>query len=191
MNTTGYLDAAAPSAESDVQAASDQDKLGFVMNATRLWAHLPPAKQALFDMMELAAAGAGLTFRQRAVLVTATATGRGDPYCSIAWGSRLAAAAGPEVAFNVILQRHEALADDDRVLAEWAGKVAEDPTATTEDDVDLLRQAGFSDDAIFALTMYVALRMTFSTVNNALGARPDGELIERAPREVLDAIGIR
>ena len=35
-----------------------------------------------------------------------------------------------------------------------------------------LRDAGFSDADIFAMTVYVALRVALSTVNDALGPRP-------------------
>ncbi len=190
MNGTGYLHPAAPSIEADEQARADQERLGFVMNATRLWAHLPQAKQSLFDLMDMAASGASLTYRQRAVLVAATATGIGDPYCSLAWGSRLADVAGIDVATNVIRQQQDRLADPDRVLAEWAHKVVDDPTATTPHDIDQLRAAGFTDDQIFALTAFIALRVTFSMVNDSLGARPDEELIARAPEELVRSIGL-
>ncbi len=191
MNGTGYLPTAKPSTDFDEEARNEEERLGFVMNATRLWAHLPHAKQSLFDLMEMAAGGASLTYRQRAVLVTATATSLGDPYCSLAWGSRLAGNAGVDVATNVLRKEQDLLADPDRVLAEWAGKVVDNPTGTTKHDIDLLRAAGFSDDQIFALTVFVVLRVTFSMVNDSLGASPDDALVERAPEEVLQAIGLR
>ena len=37
-----------------------------------------------------------------------------------------------------------------------------------------LRDAGFDDAQIFAITVFVAARLAFSTVNDALGARPTG-----------------
>lgn len=36
--------------------------------------------------------------------------------------------------------------------------------------------------------MYVALRLAFSTVNDALGAHPDAELADEAPAAVRDAV---
>ena len=44
-----------------------------------------------------------------------------------------------------------------------------------------LRDAGFSDADIFAMTVYVALRIALSTVNDALGACPDAEYRTLAP----------
>ncbi|HYU02430.1 MAG TPA: hypothetical protein VEL02_01180, partial [Jatrophihabitantaceae bacterium] len=51
-----------------------------------------------------------------------------------------------------------------------------------------LRDAGYDDAQIVAITAYVALRIAFATVNGALGARPDHELNETAPAAVRDAV---
>ena len=106
------------------------------------------------------------------VLVTATASTLGDSYCTLAWGKKLAGAAGPDVAAAVIRGGSTA-SEPGQALARWARLVATDPNAVDADDVEALREAGFDDQQIFALTTYVALRLAFSTVNDALGARPD------------------
>ena len=67
-------------------------------------------------------------------------------------------------------------------------QLARDPNSTTADDVQSLRAAGFDDAQIFDLTVYVALRIAFSTVNDALGSRPDRELGIDAPVEVREAV---
>jgi hypothetical protein len=51
-----------------------------------------------------------------------------------------------------------------------------------------LRQAGLSEQEIFEATALIAFRMAFSTINDALGARPDPQLADRAPRLVRDAV---
>ena len=61
-------------------------------------------------------------------------------------------------------------------LAQWARSVATDPNAIEARDVQRLRDAGFDEAQIFAITTFVALRLAFSTVNDALGARPDSQL---------------
>jgi hypothetical protein len=55
--------------------------------------------------------------------------------------------------------------------------------------VDALRAAGFDDGQVFAHTLFVALRLAFSTVNDALGATPDEELAARVPHELRVAVG--
>ena len=188
MNGVGHLERAAPSAGADEQAQREQDHLGFVMNSTRLWAHLPAAKDALFDLMEVAANQASLTFRQKGVLVTSTATALRDPYCSLAWGIRLAGEAGVEVATSIVDGRADRLDDADRVLAEWAKRVVTEPASTSSADVEHLRRVGFDDSQIFALTMYIGLRVTFALVNDSLGAQPDPELMAQAPEELVQSI---
>ena len=76
----------------------------------------------------------------------------------------------------------------EQVLARWARQVARDANGTDEADVQALRDAGYDDAQIFALTAYVGLRIAFSTVNDALGARPDHQLASSAPAPVRDAV---
>ncbi len=52
----------------------------------------------------------------------------------------------------------------------------------------MLRDAGYGDAAIFAITVFVALRIAFSTVNDALGVRPDAAFRSTAPEAVLNAV---
>src|SRR5690606_11232811 len=153
--------------------AREVAELGYVMNNARVWAHGPAAQDGLFALMAEAVRSGGLTFRQRAVLVAATASAIGDSYCSLAWGRRLAGEVGPEVAGAVLRGEHGQLAPAERALAEWARKAVSGPSRTVGPDVQALRDAGFDDTQIFAATLFVGLRLTFSTVNNALGALPD------------------
>ena len=77
----------------------------------------------------------------------------------------------------------------ERLLADRACAVVHDPNATTAADVDRLREAGFSDAEIFEATAFVAFRLAFSTVNDALGAQPDAQLAREAPPVVRAAVG--
>ncbi len=80
---------------------------------------------------------ASLTFRQRAILVTACASALGDSYCSLAWGKKLAGDAGATVAEGVLRGDDAALDDTERVLARWARQLARDPNSTTAADVQV------------------------------------------------------
>jgi alkylhydroperoxidase family enzyme len=168
--------------------AEDVADIGFVMNASRLWAYQPAINTGLFQLLAAAAKAGALTHRQRCVLVAATASAMGDSYCSLAWGDRLANAAGPAVAARVLHDDDSGLDPPDAALARWARRVVREPSATTHDDVDRLRHAGFTDATIFAATVYVALRMAFSAVNDALGTHPDAALAAKVPTAVRDAV---
>ncbi len=52
----------------------------------------------------------------------------------------------------------------------------------------MLREAGLDDGQIFAVTAFVALRLAFSTVNDALGAQPDAQLAESQPAQTRQLV---
>jgi hypothetical protein len=54
--------------------------------------------------------------------------------------------------------------------------------------VEALRDAGFTDLQILTITVFVALRLAFATLNDALGLRPDAALRSTTPGAVLDAV---
>jgi alkylhydroperoxidase family enzyme len=189
MTTIGFL--GLPSTTPEAQALFDEDMAedGYVMNVTKLWSHNAALVTGLFDLMGQAVADQHLSFRQRGILVAACASTLGDSYCSLAWGSKLAGVSDPDLAAAVIRGSDEGLSDDERELAAWARKVAHDPNHTTTQDIGRLRSVGFSDSQVFAITAFVALRLAFSTVNDALGVGPDPALLEAAPSAVVEAIG--
>ena len=171
-----------------VQAMYDADlaSYGFVMNLTHVWAQVPEAQTGLLDLLGLV--GAAFDVRTRGILVTATASTVGDSYCSYAWGWKLGQAAGPEVAVDVLTGTDEHLSATEAALAGWARGVAGAPSSTTQAQVDDLRAAGWTDEEIFRATTFVALRLAFSTVNGALGAKPDAELADLAGAEVCETV---
>jgi uncharacterized peroxidase-related enzyme len=192
MTTTtrrvGFL--AAPELTDAARAllADDEAELGYVMNSSRAWAYRPDLVEELFALMGKAIAMHDISYRRRGIIVAACASAYGDSYCSLAWGEKLAKRAGADVAGAVLTGSDEGLTADERSLARWARKVARDPSATTEDDVNELRDAGFTDRQIFAITVFIGLRIGFSTINDALGLRPDARLRTEAPAQVVAAV---
>jgi uncharacterized peroxidase-related enzyme len=173
-----------------VQALYDEDtaESGYIWNVTRLWAHQPDTMKGLFDLMSRAFKESELHFRQRGILVTAAASTLGDSYCSLAWGGKLSAVSDAALAAGVLSGNDTALSDQEQAMAAWARKVVKGPNATTPADVQALRDAGLSDGQIFAITAFVALRLAFSTVNDALGAHPDPELVATLPEILVQAV---
>lgn len=167
---------------------NDVERLGFVMNLSSLWGHRPGLHRGLSALIDQAAGAAGLTGRERAVLVTCCASALGDSYCSLAWGRRLAREAGADVAAGVLRGIDDGLAPAEQALARWARTMTQRPSSTAATDVQPLRDAGYDDAQIFAITVFVALRLAFAFVNDALGARPDAELVAIVPTSVRDAV---
>lgn len=166
----------------------DVEEMGFVMNLSRLWAHAPELQGQLRGLFDAAAGIASLTFRQRGVLISAMASTLGDPYCSLAWGARLAGEVGDAAAAGVLHVDDTGLEPAERALAAWARQVTAAPSDSRREQVEALRDAGYDDAQILAVTTFVALRMAFSTINAALGTRPDHELAEQAPAPVRAAV---
>lgn len=179
-----------PATTPRIQALYDADlaSRGYVMNLNRAWAHDPDAHDGLFELFGAVARRGGLTMRERGILIAAGASTMGDSYCSLAWGDKLGAEAGPTVAAAVLRGTDEGLTEAERAMATWARTIVADPNSTTAEDVAALRAHGFDDARIFAVTAFVALRQAFSTVNDALGAVPDEELRSGAPAEVAEAV---
>lgn len=179
-----------PDVTPEVQAMYDGDQAsyGFVMDLMHLWAHQPDLNERFGGLLAAVAAAGGFSFRDRGILVSATASTIGDSYCSIAWGWKLGAAADPALAASVLAGADEGLTQREQAMATWARKVAGGADSTTDADVQALRDAGWEDAQIFAITAFVGLRMAFSTINASLGAQPDAELAELASPEVLDVV---
>ena len=115
-----------------------------------------------------------------------TACGERGPWVA---GSKLARLADAETAAQLIANEPApALSEREQALATWTRQLVEDPNATTGEDVTRLRAVGLGDKEIFEATTFVAFRLAFSTVNDALAAEPDMQLRDAAPGPTREAI---
>jgi uncharacterized peroxidase-related enzyme len=178
----------APSPAAQRLYDEDVEELGFVMNVSRLWAHQPEAFAAFVEVLTSCVKAGGLSVRDRGILVTACASTVGDSYCSLMWGKKLAAASDVETATSVLRGDDERLTPEERAMARWARQVTRDPNGTTAADVQTLRDAGFTDTRIFAITVFIGFRLAFSAINDSLGALPDAPLRHLIPRPITDAV---
>jgi alkylhydroperoxidase family enzyme len=112
--------------------------------------------------------------------VTLTARSRGDP---------LAELTDDETAAQILSgEPAPGLSEREAALAAWARQIVRDPNATTSEDVGRLREVGLGDREIFEATVFIAFRLGFSIVNDALGASPDKQLAEEAPELIRAAV---
>jgi hypothetical protein len=131
----------------------------------------------LFRLMGGVTSRRPFSMRERGILVAACASALGDSCCAFAWGTKLAGIADPGLAAGVLSDDDSKLSAAERAMAAWARLVVRDPGRTTASDVQALRDVGFSDDDIFAMTVYVALRLAQSTAR----------WLARLPARILDA----
>jgi uncharacterized peroxidase-related enzyme len=184
-----FLGDAPASDASEAAFAADLDADGYVANHTRLWAWRPDLRADFLALRSGVMSSSTLTDRDWAVLVTSTASQLGDSYCSLAWGDKLASATDADTAAAVIAgDIAPALSERERALAAWARQLVRDPNSTTRDDIDRLRAVGLDEREVFEATAFVAFRLAFSTINDALGAPPDEQLRESVPAPVRAAV---
>jgi hypothetical protein len=125
-----YLSEPPSSPAADAMYAADRAAMGYVMTGSHLWAHGAQLHDGLFDLMGQVATTAGLTLRQRGILVTACAATLGDSYCSMAWGHKLVGVADADLAAGVLRGMDQGLDERERVLAAWARRLAGDGRCT-------------------------------------------------------------
>lgn len=82
----------------------------------------------------------------------------------------------------------EPFSERELALAAWARTVARSPGHSTPQDIQRFRDAGFKEPQIVALSTFAALRTAFSSINSALGARPDIALTETLDPAVRAAV---
>ncbi len=180
-----------PPASEDVGRAyqASMESQGFTMNLTHAWAWRPDVFEGFAALRGQLTSMSALSKRDQAIIVCSVAAQLGDSYCCLAWGKTLSTEVGVESAVAVIAgQAGVSLTPRDRALAAWARKVVVNPNATTAADLSALKAAGFSDREIFEATVFIAFRLAFSTVNDALGVHPDWQLVEAVHPSLRDAI---
>jgi uncharacterized peroxidase-related enzyme len=184
-----FVSAPEPSEATARHFEANAKEMGFVMNLARAWAWRPEVFEGFAALRGQLTSNSTLAKRDLAVIVCATAAALGDSYCALAWGRILTQEAGAAAAAAVITETQVAtLNARDRALAAWARKVVSNPNGTTREDVDQLRAAGFTDREVFEATTFIAFRLAFSTVNDALGVQPDWQLLEMSAPEVKQAV---
>ena len=179
----------APGEEARAYLDRETAAAGFVMDLDRGWAWRPDLAESFTELRRQLAASSSLSLRERVVMVCAATFAMGDSCCSLAWGTKLAELSNAGTAASVLCG-HDApdLSTREGALRQWADRVVRAPNDIQATDVEALRVAGLTDREIFEATAFVAFRVAFSKVNDALGARPDSELAAKAPTEVLQAV---
>jgi uncharacterized peroxidase-related enzyme len=180
-----------PAQDAEVQSLyeHDRDAGGYVSNYLRVWAWRPDVYATFLQARMQLVSKTSLTDKEIAIVNATTAAARGDSYCSLAWGTKLAKLSDPATAAAVLQNTSEtSLSERERALSHWARCVVSNPNGTSNKDVADLRRAGFCDQEIFEATFLAAARLAFTTVNDALGAIPDDALRDQAPAQVKDSV---
>jgi uncharacterized peroxidase-related enzyme len=168
----------ADEAAGEVKAMYDKDLAaqGYVANYTRAFSPRPEVLRGWLALKD--AITSGMDPRLYELATVAAATAIRSSYCSLVHGQILAARYYPaeKVASIAGDESAEALNAADAAVVRFARKVAEQAEKVTQEDINELRDLGFSDDDVFNVILAAAARCFFSKVLDATGTLPDAVL---------------
>jgi uncharacterized peroxidase-related enzyme len=151
---------------------------GYVANYTRTFARRPGVLAGWLALKN--AITSGMDPRLYELATVAAAAGIRSSYCSLVHGRILAARYYPAGAVADIAGGEAAGSLDaaDAAVVRLARKVAAEAEKVTQEDIDELRDLGFSEDDVFSIILTAAARCFFSKVLDATGTLPDAALHE-------------
>lgn len=164
-----------------------QEKAGFVPNVFLTLAHRPDEFRAFFAYHDaLMEKDEGLTKAEREMIVVATSGANGCLYCVVAHGAILRIRAkNPRVADQVATNYRKAeITARQRAMLDFAMKVALDSATVDDADFAVLREHGFTDDAIWDIGAIAAFFAMSNRLANVSSMRPNDEffLMGRVPK---------
>jgi uncharacterized peroxidase-related enzyme len=164
-----------------------QEKSGFVPNVFLTLAHRPDEFRAFFAYHDaLMEKEGGLSKAEREMIVVATSGANRCQYCVVAHGAILRIRArNPRVADQIAVNHHKAeITPRQRLMLDFAMKVATESHAIGESDFAALRAAGFSDEDIWDIGAIAAFFALSNRMANLISMKPNDEfyLLGRVPK---------
>ncbi len=155
-----------------------QEKSGFIPNVFLALAHRPDEFRAFFAGHDaLMNRTEGLSKAEREMVVVATSAVNECLYCVVAHGAILRIRAkNPLIADQLAINPWKAdLSERERHIVEFGLKVATDSASIRDQDLDVMRAAGFSDDEIWDIGAIAAFFAMSNRLANLSSMRPNEE----------------
>jgi uncharacterized peroxidase-related enzyme len=155
-----------------------QEKAGFVPNVFLVLAHRPDEFRAFFAYHDaLMEKRGGLTPAEREMIVVATSSANQCQYCVIAHGAVLRIRAknvliADQVAVNY---RKADITPKQKMMLDFAMKVAAAAYAVDDADIETLTRQGFSDEDVWDIAAIAAFFGMSNRMANVTGMRPNDE----------------
>lgn len=165
-----------------------QEKSGFVPNVFLALAHRPAQLRLFMDYHdELMDADEPLSKAEREMIVVATSAQRDCLYCVVAHGAILRIRAKDPLLADYLATsyRHADVTPEQRAMLDYCVQLSVTPEQVSEADQDTLRDAGWSDDAIWDMSAITAFFSMSNRLVHAIGIPPNPEfhLLGRVPRD--------
>jgi|RhiMetdeSRZDD1v2_1073273.scaffolds.fasta_scaffold769294_1 uncharacterized peroxidase-related enzyme len=155
-----------------------EEKLGFVPNVLRTWALRPEHLLRWRKYMdELLKGESALSEAQREMIGTVVSATNRCYYCVTSHSAQVRLLTGDAILADQLSvnHRHAALNTKERAMLDFAVKVTEESHRCTERDLDVLREAGWSDEDIMDIAEVTAMFNLTNRMASALGWVPNEE----------------
>jgi len=164
-----------------------QEKTGFVPNVFLALAHRPDELRAFMAYHDaLMLKESGLTKGEREMIVVATSGANNCLYCVVAHGAILRVIEKkPLLADQLAVNYLKAdITERQAAMLDFAVTVADDSSSLVDDDYELLREYGFTDEDIWDIGAIAAFFALSNRMSNLISIRPNDEFYSmgRAPR---------
>jgi uncharacterized peroxidase-related enzyme len=156
------------------------EKLGFIPNVLRVYA-LRPRHLELWDAFydELMRGESGLTKPQREMIAVVVSTVNRCHYCMVSHGAALRKLTGDPILVEQLRTNYKyaELEPRERAMLDFALKLTEQSSSCSEDDVEALREAGWSDEDIMDIAQVAAMFNFTNRLASGLGWVPNDEFV--------------
>jgi uncharacterized peroxidase-related enzyme len=158
--------------------AAPLEKLGFVPNVLRVMALRPAhllAWEAYYD--ELMRGESGVSKPQREMIAVVVSAQNRCHYCIVSHSAALRKLTGDPALVDQLATnyRYATLEPRERAMLDYAVKLTTDSFTCTRQDVDTLREAGWSDEDVLDIAQVAAMFNFTNRLASGLGWQPNPE----------------
>ena len=160
--------------------AAHKANLGFVMSATACWTSRPDLLPLWEDFFARVKADFSLAPRDWRLITFIAAQQVPSTYCAMVYGKQLLDDLGSKEKVLSVQRdfRNAGLDDRDVAMLDYAEAIAKDASRITEEDIEALRAACFSDVQISDIALCASLRCFMARFFDATGAGPEAAFID-------------
>ena len=155
----------------------EAERAGFTPNVFLAYAYLPSHFRAFFGYYDAITQDSELTKAEIEMIIVATSSANDCYYCNVAHGALLRIYSEDPLLADQIVANHRAadVSDRHRVMLDFAVKLTESPGRVDETDMQVMREAGFSDRQIWDVASVCAFFNLSNRMATVADMRPNAE----------------
>lgn len=163
--------------------AAQKAQLGFVMATAKSFTPRPDLLPIYTDFVEKIRGGFSLPVRDWRLITLIAAKHIPSTYCSYVYAQQLVGDLGSREQVIAVQRdfRKAGLSQRDVEMLAYAEQIAKDASQVTQDNIDRLRGAGFTDQQICDIALCASFRCFVSRFFDAVGAGPEAVYVDPDP----------